>query len=101
MRGERTCIVDKIKYRYCPNCNGDNPNETWRYIFCSENCRNLYKTLEDWKAKKITSAQAKQQLNKLEIPKDGVIQVGLLNDIMEINKETETKKRKPRKKISE
>lgn len=63
----RKCIVDKTQYKYCGNCKDYNPNETWRYLYCSENCRQIYHTLDAYKAKKINEEEAISILEKLDL----------------------------------
>jgi len=90
MRGDRKCILDSKQYNYCPHCNHDNPNETWRYLFCSENCREIYKILEDWTGKKISSDDAKQKLVLHELPSLDQIQPSLRKNIEDINASAQT-----------
>ena len=68
MKGDRTCIVCGTHYKYCPSCGKDNPTETWRFIYCSENCRDVFKTVEQFKANKLTSVQAAKALSALKMP---------------------------------
>ena len=105
MRGDRKCILDAKQYNYCPHCR-DNPNETWRYLFCSENCRDIYHVLELWVAKKLTSQQARDQLNNYKLPPLDTIKTALRLNIEQINKDTidsapqtQPKKRGRKKKI--
>ena len=90
MRGDRKCIVDAKQYNYCPHCK-DNPNETWRFLFCSENCRDIYHILEDWVAKKITSDAAREKLNNYTLPPLETLKTALRSNIEQIYKDTETK----------
>ena len=46
-RGDRTCFVCGNSYRYCPTCGGDDPKETWRFLYCSENCHEIEHIWED------------------------------------------------------
>lgn len=46
-RGDRTCFVCRNQYKYCPTCGGDDPKETWRFLYCSENCREIEHIWED------------------------------------------------------
>jgi hypothetical protein len=39
------------------------------FSFCSENCRDIYKTLTDYSDKNITSADANKQLENLDLSK--------------------------------
>ena len=61
---DRKCIVcpDKHHYKYCSNCGGYNPIETWRFIFCSENCRGIYKIASDFVDGNISKEEAKEKL---------------------------------------
>lgn len=68
MKGARTCIVCGTHYKYCPSCGQDNPDDTWRFIYCSENCRDVFKTVEQFKARKITKEQAAAALSALKMP---------------------------------
>lgn len=67
MAFERKCIVDLKDYKYCNNCNEFNPTETWRFLFCCENCRDIYHTVEDCNAGKITADEAKERLEKYDL----------------------------------
>jgi len=83
-RGDRVCVIDGTKYRYCPDCNHGNPNETWRYLYCSENCRNIYKTVEKWCGKKITSDEAKEALDGYVLPSSDKLQKSIKKNIDQI-----------------
>lgn len=66
-RGERICFVDWTKYRYCPSCGG-NPDETWRFLFCSENCRAIEKLWEDYyRDQSISREMALERASKLDL----------------------------------
>ena len=67
MAFERKCIVDLKDYRYCNNCNEFNPTETWRFLFCCENCKDIYHTVEDYNAGKITADEAKDRFEKYDL----------------------------------
>lgn len=67
MAFERKCIVDLKDYRYCNHCNEFNPMETWRFLFCCENCRDIYHTVDDYNANKITANEAKERLEKYDL----------------------------------
>ena len=69
MATPRRCVVCTTEYSYCPKCGKDNPTETWRTTFCSENCREVFKVCNDFRHKKMTKAQAKKKLLKLDLSK--------------------------------
>lgn len=60
----RKCIVDLTEYKYCPNC-GDDANETWRFIYCSEKCRSIDKILQGYVAGNIDALAAQYSLNRI------------------------------------
>lgn len=66
-RGERTCIVCGKKYVYCPNCQKGDPNETWRNIYCSEDCRSIFKICNSFAFGHINAEAAKKKLEKYDV----------------------------------
>ncbi len=68
MRGDRKCVVCGKKYNFCPICGKNDPYETWKYIYCSEDCRQLFNTVSDWKAQKLNATTAKIKLDSINIP---------------------------------
>lgn len=64
---ERKCIVDHTTYKYCPHCGNYNSKETWRLIFCSENCMAIHDVYDKVKAQKISTYEAKQLLNACDM----------------------------------
>lgn len=81
MSYERKCIVDLTNYRYCNQCNEFNPDETWRFLFCCENCRNIYRIVDEYDAKKITANEAKEKLEKCDLTKIDSFQKFVKRDI--------------------
>ena len=65
----RKCIVcpDKHHYKYCSNCSGYNSKETWRFLYCSQNCREIYSIATDFVNGKLTGLDAKHKLEKLDL----------------------------------
>lgn len=66
---DRKCIVcpDKHHYKYCSNCSGYNSKETWRFLFCGENCRGIYDIATRFVSGKITGLQAKKELKNFDL----------------------------------
>ena len=63
----KTCILCGKQYKYCEGCPGKyNVLETWRNIFCSENCREVYHVFDLLKAGKMTEKNANKELKKLD-----------------------------------
>ena len=62
----KTCVMCGKQYKYCENCPSKyNTTETWRNIFCSEECRELYQIYNGYKGGKITDKQAYKRLSKI------------------------------------
>lgn len=68
MRGDRKCMVCGKKYNFCTICGKGNPYDTWKYIYCSEDCRKLFNIASDWTANKINATAAKIKLDEINIP---------------------------------
>lgn len=69
MRGKRTCILCGKVYQFCPSCRiGGDPSETWRMLYCSDNCRKVFNILNDYHVgKKISKAEAKEKLKHCDM----------------------------------
>lgn len=65
----RECLVDKVQYQYCPHCNGNNSAETWRFLFCSDNCRNINSVFEGVRDNKISEDEARTRLASCNLDK--------------------------------
>ena len=63
----RTCGICKTKYSYCPTCAADAHKPTWMAVFCSENCKDLYDVINDYKYEKLNKEKAHQRLNDLDL----------------------------------
>ena len=63
----KVCILCNAHYKYCEGCPSKyNVNETWRNIFCSEECRDIYSIYDLLKANKTTDAEAGKMLRKYD-----------------------------------
>lgn len=88
MRGERTCCVCKKNYHFCPPCGKGDPYQTWRYIYCSEDCRELFNIASDWTAKKLSATEAKIKLDGINVPPLNNLQSSLRKNLDEIYSES-------------
>lgn len=66
-RDTRTCAVCRTAYTYCPRCNDDKDKPTWMFTWCSDNCRNIYKTLTSFEEGSLTAVQANELLNGYDL----------------------------------
>lgn len=86
---ERKCIIDGTIYKYCPHCSNYNSNEKWRLIYCSENCMNIHKVYDAYKAKKIDKVEAKNRLAECDLSNYGNISAFIkevLDEVVESEK---------------
>ena len=84
MKNNRKCVLCGKEYSYCGSgCRGDASKPTWMKLYHSENCRNIFNTLNDFNFKLITKAEAKERLSVCDL----TIELndhyrGEINDIM-------------------
>ena len=67
MASNRKCICCGEKYQYCPSCGNDRLKETWYSAFCSETCKDLWKTLSEYSMELINKSQAIALINTLPL----------------------------------
>lgn len=63
----RKCIICGTRYSYCPYCSEDTNKPTWMAIFCGENCKDIYTTLDDFRDGRISKEDAQTVLNGLDL----------------------------------
>lgn len=122
-RDDKVCILCGKAYKYCEACPSKyNVTETWRNIFCSENCREVYRVYDSIKAGQITDKEAGKKLVRFDTsyidrfrePMKSVLTVALNTakktrpikqdkkvEEIKIEVEKETPKKRGRKKNSE
>lgn len=67
---KRKCIICQKEYEWCNNCdNNVNKNETWRNLYCSKNCNNIFNILSQNAFGHIDDAKAKEMLKNVDISK--------------------------------
>lgn len=85
-RGTRTCIICGKEYSYCPHCGNGNKGETWRYLYDTEKCMEIFNVLSRYQFKHVNKDEAKSQLKDLKISKDMVFTDEIQKQINEIMK---------------
>lgn len=65
----RTCIICKNQYHYCPNCGADAGKPTWYFIFDGQNCHDIYEVCTQYRDKEIDAETAYQLISKLDLSK--------------------------------
>lgn len=63
----RSCLICKENYSYCPHCGST--TGSWNSIFCSENCREIYITLNDYEGNRLSKTETRKKLDNLDISK--------------------------------
>lgn len=66
-RKERTCAVCHKKYKYCPACNEDKDKPYFMFVFCSENCKDIYDVGSKFEDGRIDGETAYKELEKLDL----------------------------------
>ena len=64
MAEKRKCMLCATEYKYCGHCRGDNPEETWRYLYDDLECVGLGEILYAYRGKEITKDVAKKQFEE-------------------------------------
>lgn len=68
-KGLRKCIICGSEYKYCPKCGNGDKNETWRYLYDTELCNNIFNIVSSFSHNHIDKENAKEKLEALDIPK--------------------------------
>ncbi len=67
-RDLRTCCVCRRSYHFCPVCNEEDKNkEPWYFVYCSENCKDIYNIMSSFENGSINAKTANEQLSKLDL----------------------------------
>lgn len=63
----KRCVCCEGTYKYCGHCNKNAKQESWKNLFCSENCRDIFRTLQDYVNGHLGIAEAKEKLLGLDL----------------------------------
>lgn len=63
----RKCILCGKEYEYCPSCPKDKDKALWHKLYHSENCRNIFNTLNDFNFNLIDKTQAQERLSACDL----------------------------------
>lgn len=80
----RTCLICKRKYDFCPNCADYDNQPRWKVLFCSQNCHDIFGVADQYAQKKITKIVAKERLSKLDLSVKDNITGSIRNTVEEI-----------------
>lgn len=80
---ERICVVCSTKW--ISTC-ADEKENTWKRIYCSEDCRSIFNICSQFKANKISKEEAREKLDSVKVPSMDKLAKSLNDDIKEIRK---------------
>lgn len=99
MKHGRICTICSKEYAYCPNCNSYAGMPSWKFLFCSENCKDIFETISEYEQNQIDTKTAKQKLDRLDLKSAEPLKAGAKEAIEKINqKVAEETPIKPRQK---
>lgn len=64
---DRECVICKTHYSYCPNCHHYDNLPRWMFLFCSQNCHDIYQELADYGNGEKTLSKTRAALKKLDL----------------------------------
>lgn len=89
-RGLRTCCVCHDQYYFCPVCNSNDADlETWHFVYCSENCKDIYNATSKFENGEITAHDAQDKLKALDLSKIANFGESYQRSISKIKKEVQ------------
>ncbi len=67
MAKERRCFVCLKTYTYCPNCQGYDPAETWKFLVHDKTCLELYNLWQSYRGGEISKDDAATVLKSFDL----------------------------------
>jgi hypothetical protein len=86
MNKNRKCICCGTAYTYCDSCPSDRYKESWYAIYCSENCRKIFKAANDFFFEKSTKEEAAEIILSCDLSNLENFKPGVREDIEDILK---------------
>lgn len=86
MKKNRKCICCGTAYAYCDSCPSDRHKESWYAIYCSENCRKIFKAANDFFFEKSTKEEAAEVILSCDLSNLENFKPGVREDIEDILK---------------
>lgn len=66
-KNNKTCILCGKKYTFCNRCEEFDHLPRWMGIYCSENCKNVFMTVTDYKSNEIDKNTAVKMLSSCDL----------------------------------
>ena len=99
MAHERKCTVCGATYEYCPRCKEYASEPKWKLNYCSEDCKEVFNTIDKFIFKHISADDAKKILSKSKVQVNNDELKKVIASIMA--SEDKVKDKKPKKKTEE
>ena len=89
-RGERKCVVCGTTYIYCPNCGAGDPKDSYKYLYDTKQCEDVFNICSRYTFGYIKAAEAKKLLDKYDLSDLTNYSQGVKGNILAIKAETES-----------
>ena len=66
-KNNKTCIVCGQKYTFCPTCSETKELEMWRNIYCSENCKKLFRAASGYHSQTATIEEVRARFDECDL----------------------------------
>jgi hypothetical protein len=86
----KNCTVCGKQFKFCGQCKRVSFDDLWRNVYCSEDCRDIFKTCSKYIGKSITIKDAYNALIKSNV-KEKNLQMSVKNTVDEIMEYREPK----------
>lgn len=80
----KTCIICREKYSYCPSCSKDSDKPTWYTLFHDENCHRIYEVCTSYRDGIYDKKKAYEEITKCDLSKLEDFKESTKNQIEEI-----------------
>lgn len=87
MANTRTCLVCGKTYEFCGSCPTSLKLPTWKNLYDTKNCKDIFRIVSDYDQKVISKSVAKKKLNSCDL--SGVFKDNIQKLIDEINADFE------------
>lgn len=87
-KSNRVCFLCGKKYSYCNTCGSDINKPSWYTMWCSETCKDLDRILAAHTMQQITTEEAKNKIDELNLKEHNFIDENVekhYNEIMSYN----------------
>ena len=109
MANNRICLTCGKSYEYCGSCNSSLKYPVWMSIFYTENCKNIFEVVSDYKQKTITKKRAIERLEKCDLTNRNYLKENMREiidelfpiEVTNIEKNNETPVKQTRKRKAE